>query len=118
MEFAPILQRIISELEGVKGVALAGLDGLIVAEVRNAPEIDLASLVAEHTPMIRTAARVFEGVDSGECEEIGLYSDRTVLLSRRVSPDYFLLLVLGSEGSPGKGRYLLKREGEAVARAL
>ena len=122
MALESLLNKIASEMEGLKGIALAGMDGLVVAEIQaeiqDGSDVDLTSMVAEHTPILRQAIRALNSRDAGRAEEICFYTDRDTLLFRMIANDYFILMVLGSEGNPGKGRYLLRREGDAVASAL
>ncbi len=111
MSLSDILMGIIGELEGSRGVAVVGMDGILVEEQKRDGELDLQTLGAEFSGLLRSSEKAFESVEAGEVVEIMMKAARSLLLLRRVTPEYFVMLVLHPDGNLGKGRFLLRRAG-------
>jgi predicted regulator of Ras-like GTPase activity (Roadblock/LC7/MglB family) len=67
-------------------------------------------LAAEFSAVLRQIEGVSEGLHFGQAHELCVLSEKGLILIKKINPEYFLLLVIHSEGNFGKGRYLLRRE--------
>jgi predicted regulator of Ras-like GTPase activity (Roadblock/LC7/MglB family) len=110
VSFVENLRRISNNLEDSLGVALVGMDGIVVEEHRRDNLLDLSALAAEFSALLRQIEEISEGLHFGLAQEICVLADKGLILIRKVNPEYFLLLVIHSDGNFGKGRYLLRRE--------
>lgn len=103
------LKGVIAELDGARGVALVGLDGIVVEEERADPQLDLQGLGAEWCGIIRQADKTFSSMEMGDSVEVSALAADRVVVARKIKGEYFLLLVMSRDGNFGKGRYLLRR---------
>ncbi len=119
MSLGETLDRIVRDLGAVRGVALVGMDGIVVEERCPDAGVDLPALGAELCGLIKTVERSAQesGIGGGRelgPQELSLGFSRDRVLARRLTPEYFALLVLAGDGNYGKGRYLLRREAAAL----
>ena len=118
MNFKERLQTIVDRVDDVLGVAISGMDGIILEERKVDPMLDLTSLAAEYSALWRTIDKTGQSVDLGAAQEVNILTEKLVILLKKISPDYFLILVAGSEKNFGKGRFLMRREAGALVEEL
>ena len=110
MSFVENLRKITNNLEDALGVALVGMDGIVVEEHRRDTLLDLPTLAAEFSTVLRQIEEITGSLPFGPSQELCVLGDKGLILIKKVNSDYFLLLVIHAEGNFGKGRFLLKRE--------
>ena len=110
MSFVENLRRVTNNLEDCLGIALIGMDGIVVEEHRRDNLLDLSALAAEFSAILRQLEEVSEGLQFGQSHELCVLADKGLILIKKINAEYFLLLVIHSDGNFGKGRYLLRRE--------
>jgi len=110
MSFVESLRRVTNNLKDSKGIALVGMDGIVVEEHKKDPTLDLQSLGAEYSAMMREVQRVNSSLQIGDIREVSVLTDKVIVISRQLSKEYFLVLVVEPEGNLGKGRFLIRRE--------
>ena len=118
MSLTASLQIILDGVEDAEGVALVGMDGIIVDEAKRLSTLDLHSLAAEYCNLWREMDRVSGGLSLGATQECSIASDARVLLFRRVTPEYFLAMALAGDGNTGRGRFFLRYNASQVAKEL
>ena len=111
MSLTDSLREVLEGLEGAKGVALVGMDGIVVEEQKQDSQLDLQTLGAEWCAILRQAEKGISPDDAGGVEELSVTSEKAVMVMRRIHEEYFLLLAIGKDGNFGKGRYLLRKAG-------
>ena len=109
MSFGDGLQHILNRVPGALGVAIAGMDGIIVEERKNDPRLDLQALGAECSTLLKSADRTTSSIEASGLKEFSMVCDNYVFVLRRINNDYFLILALPSEREFGKGRFQLRR---------
>jgi predicted regulator of Ras-like GTPase activity (Roadblock/LC7/MglB family) len=107
--FLETLSRISDRIEGVLALSLVAKDGIAVESVSSDPELDLEVLAAELVAQARAIAENHRELEVGEVQQFSVTTDRLTLMVSSVATDYYLLLVLGPEGSYGRARFELKR---------
>lgn len=112
------LARLLDQFESARGAALVGMDGIVVAEKRRDAGLDLQALGAECCGLFKALTKISQEGGLGEPEEFSLAANDGQLIVRRITPDYFTLLVIAPDGLFGKGRYLLRREASAIRQEL
>jgi predicted regulator of Ras-like GTPase activity (Roadblock/LC7/MglB family) len=118
MSFREIIEGIHAKEQMVRGGALTGSDGLAVEEwAAGSKGSDLSALCAEMAQFFKESDRISRENGLGECFELFLTGDRGQIYFRRVSGEYFLLLVADPGAIPGKCRFLL-RQGASRAREI
>ena len=118
MSFREIIEGIHEKDRLVRGGALTGSDGLPVEEwVAGPGPHDLSALCAEMAQCFKESSRISRENGLGDCSELFLAGDRGQVYFRRVTDEYFLLLVADPGAIPGKCRFLL-RQGSSRAREI
>ncbi len=108
MSFQDHLQKMANQVEALTGVAISDMDGIIVDEYKIDPSLDMSMLVAEYGGFWSAADKAGQSCDLGGTEEICILGEKTNLVIRKISKDYFLLVVISAEKGMGKGRFYAK----------
>lgn len=118
MSFSEHLKGIADGLDGLLGVALADMDGIIVEEYTVGSRLDMAVFVAEYSPLWNIAEKAGSSVNLDPPDEINLLHDTTAVIARKINPDYFLIMGLESKKGTGKGRFCLTLAAAAIEKEL
>jgi len=118
MTLAENLQHMMQQLEETSGVAIVGMDGIVVEEQKRDDQLDLQAIGAEFSALLKSAGKVCESVDWGGVEELVTSAAHFVVVLRLVTPEYFLILVMPHDGNLGKARFLLRRTGLQLKKEL
>lgn len=113
MVFQKILQDIIQGVEGGLAGLVIGRDGIALETfIRNSSEggMDIQALGVELVTLTGEIGRVTQVLGSESFEELSLVLPDNITVMRKITPEYFLVVVLGREGNFGKARYLMRRE--------
>jgi predicted regulator of Ras-like GTPase activity (Roadblock/LC7/MglB family) len=108
--FLEYLSRISDRIGGVLALSLVAKDGIPVESVSSDPDLDIEVLAAEliaQTRAISDNHRELQEV--GQVQQLSVTTDRLTLMVSSVANDYYLLLVLGSQGNFGRARFELRR---------
>jgi predicted regulator of Ras-like GTPase activity (Roadblock/LC7/MglB family) len=109
--FLDQLSRISNRIEGAVALSLVARDGISVESVSSDPGLDLDVLAAEMVAQARAISENHRELEAGEVEHLAVATDRFTLMVSSIAADYYLLLVLGPEGNPGRARFELRRAG-------
>ncbi len=102
----------------INGGALAGSDGLAVEEWNAKPAgQDMHALCAEMAQFFKESGRITSETGLGAAREVFVASENGLIFVRRVTDEYFLLLVTAPQAIQGKCRFLL-RQGARQAREM
>lgn len=107
--FLEKLSQISDRIGGVLALSLVARDGIAVESVASDPDLDLEVLAAELVSQARSIAENHRELDVGEVQQFSVSTDRLTLMVSSVTPEYYLLLVLGPEGNYGRARFELRR---------
>jgi predicted regulator of Ras-like GTPase activity (Roadblock/LC7/MglB family) len=119
MTFRDLIEGMHEKESGVRAGALAGIDGLAVEEWRKMPSRDdIPALCAEMVQLFRESGRIALENGLGGTEEIVLAGEAGQVFVRKVTEDYFLLMVADPGVIPGKCRYLLRRGAQRAREML
>lgn len=110
MNLVESLRRINNNLDDALGVALAGMDGIVVEEHKRDGLLDLNAMAAEFSGILKQLEGVARNIQLNGISELCVLADSGMTLVRKINEEYFLLLVISPEGNFGKGRFLLRRE--------
>lgn len=109
MTFRDLIEGMHRKDASIRGGALAGLDGLAVEEWQASPqEYDFPALCAEMAQFFREAGRIAGENGLGASSELLLAGEQGMVLVRKVTEDYLLLLVAEPAAVPGKCRFHLR----------
>lgn len=107
--FLERLSRISDRIPGALAVSLVDGDGIAVESYASDGSFDLEMLAAELVDQIRAISDDHGDLDVGAVRQLTVTTDRVTLMVSSVGSGYYLLLVLGPEGSLGRARYELRR---------
>lgn len=111
--FRKVLHDILQRTDGCLGVLIMGFDGIPVEDVwrEGMPDPDLEITVAECSSLVVAASRANRGGKLGRLREMTISGEKKAFIVRLMSKEYFIAMILTSEGSFGRGRYELARAG-------
>jgi predicted regulator of Ras-like GTPase activity (Roadblock/LC7/MglB family) len=87
-----------------------GFDGISVEthQKEEAADLELNGTWVEYANLLGQLRQAAEALKTGEVQEVSVNSERVMTLMRLISPEYFLILALRTDGNYGKGRYVLR----------
>lgn len=107
--FAQTLKDIVSRLSDVDCIFLMAMDGLPVEKVIRNASLSVDMITAEFTSILRTAMQTSREIGAGDLEELVVLSGQLLLVLRTITPEYYLMAVLPSDGNLGRARFELKK---------
>ena len=108
MNFSDVLRETVDRVDGAVSAMIIAADGIPVQEYVSEKLIDLTGLGAEASAMIRDINLASENLGLGEAREFSIISDTCGIIMRRITPEYYLALVIKPDGNYGKGRFVLR----------
>ena len=96
---------------------LSGPDG-VVDYVQPDSSLDIEAIAAECETLLRIAGRTSEDTGAGNLIEYVVVSDKSIMISRNVSSEYFLILLSRAQEQVGRGRYELKLAAREIQRHI
>ena len=107
--FLDRLSRISNRIDGALALSLVARDGIPVESFSSDPDLDLDVLAAELIAQVRSITENHRELEVGDVQQFSVTTDRLTLMVSAVAADYYLLLVLGPEGTYGRARFELRR---------
>ena len=107
--FLEHLSRITGRIDGALALSLVARDGIPVESVSSDPGIDLEALAAEMVAQARAISENHRELEVGDVQQLSVTTERVTLMVSTVTPEYYLLLVLGPDGNYGRARFELRR---------
>jgi predicted regulator of Ras-like GTPase activity (Roadblock/LC7/MglB family) len=109
MTFRDLIEGMHRKDASIRAGALAGADGLVVEEWQFSPhDRDLAALCAEMAQFFKESGRIAGESGLGGANELLLAGEQGVVLVRKVTEDYLLLLVAEPGAVTGRCRFYLR----------
>jgi predicted regulator of Ras-like GTPase activity (Roadblock/LC7/MglB family) len=116
--FREVLRRIAERVEGTRAVAILGLDAIPV-ETHGDPEgLSIEAIAAELVALVKASRNPRRELETGPIREVCVVGERSRAVLSRITPEYYLLLLLGEEGSLGRVRYELERASLALEKEM
>jgi len=116
--FAELLESITGKVEGTLGAIVMGMDGISVEKCFPLGSDNIESLAAEYTPLLKASSNAFQDIGHGPLQELIVSTDSNIIAIRMITAEYFLLLLLNSDGNIGRARFELKKAKHALAKEL
>lgn len=111
-------QEITTRLDGCQAIALVGMDGILIETLPVEDDVNLDLLAAEYAAVVKGARDAQKECGDGDLQELMFTSDRSVVLSRCLNGEYFLILSLHRDGNLGKARFEMKKAGGRILSEL
>jgi len=111
MSYRESLKALTEATDGSMAAIIMGYDGIPIDEfiIDNVP-YDMQLVAVEYANLLRDIKRTVELLENGAMQEISIATDRLRVLVRVINDDFFLVMIIATDGNYGKGRYLLSRE--------
>jgi predicted regulator of Ras-like GTPase activity (Roadblock/LC7/MglB family) len=108
MLFADILREVVTGTDGALGALVIGTDGISVEEFSLDRDLDLQAMTVEFSTLLREIERGSQAAQIGTTREVTVITDKALIMFRRLTAEYFTVLIIKPEGNLGKGRFLLR----------
>jgi predicted regulator of Ras-like GTPase activity (Roadblock/LC7/MglB family) len=110
MSFRTHLESVVNQVDGALACSVMGFDGISVEthQKEEAADLELNGTWVEYANLLGQLRQAAEALKTGEVQEVSVNSERVMTLMRLISPEYFLILALRTDGNYGKGRYVLR----------
>jgi len=108
MSFSDILKEVVNGTDGALGALVVGLDGIPVDEYTVSNEVDLQSMTVEYSTLLKEIEKGSQAAQMGSTKEVTVIADKAMIMLRRLTDEYFFVLIIKPEGNFGKGRFLLR----------
>ncbi len=111
MSFIDTLAQIVGRVEGCAAAVILGIDGIPIERcvLDLDPDLDVDLVATEFTTLLRRSMRTASDTDLGELREMVFVTERGTFLLRPITSEYFLLLILRSDGNTGRARFELRK---------
>jgi len=106
--FRHALQAIRDRVEGTLAVSLIGLDGIAVESI-DGSGIPLDVMGAEFGGFVRSIRLSNTELNTGDVLQFSVVTEKMTIFLSAITPDYYVLLVLGPNGNYGRARFELGR---------
>lgn len=90
-------------------VLLVGTDGIIIERVGEEKDAEFDALAAEYAVVLNRSRSTATDTGLGELNELLTITNESILLTKILNEDYFVMMKLNSESSLGKARYEVRR---------
>lgn len=107
--FSELLQQMVRRIEGVKAVAIIGLDGMIVDRCVVSYDSDLELVAAEYSSLLGETVKTASDTGLGDLKETIVSTDQSIFFVKILSPEYFVLLIGAENTSLGRARFEMRK---------
>jgi len=110
MTFREHMQRIVESVPGATACALMGFDGIAIDSYElGGGELDIPTLLTEYSSAAISLRHTGQQQPAaGSVAEVVIATPNLTTVLRPLNEEYFLAVVLGPQGVPGKARYLMR----------
>ena len=112
MRFDEAVSELCSGCPGALGAAIVDPDGIPVAATPDGGRLE--DVGAQFATIIREVQQAERELHHGGLEQLTVYGEGSTLILTLMGGGYFLVLLLGSDGLLGKGRFLSRVTGERL----
>ncbi len=106
--FTERLQQVKDRIAGARSISLVAKDGIPVESVGESL-LDLEMLAAELMSQVRAVSQNHQEISVGKVRQFAVSTDRFTLMVGSLTPEYFLMMVLGTDANYGRARFELRR---------
>jgi predicted regulator of Ras-like GTPase activity (Roadblock/LC7/MglB family) len=113
--FTDVLGDLMTGVPGIIGAAVLAEDGLMLESKMTDGAPDIEVIGAELAVSFRNFNKGIEDVEAGDFEEFHAKYGRLTYVARRLTHEYFALVVITPEGFLGQARWQLRKAAERLA---
>lgn len=108
MELSSAIDEILRREASVLAAIILDKDGIVVADKSKDNTGSAQELAIEYASAMRQIIKVTDVLNVGNLEEVLISTEKSVIVIRLITRDYYLILVTNTEGNIGKAKYLAK----------
>jgi predicted regulator of Ras-like GTPase activity (Roadblock/LC7/MglB family) len=117
--FQEVLREVVENTEGGVATLLMDFEGIAVDSYsRPNAVIDINTIGAELSVVLKSIRRAGEMLEAGETSEIAIQTDKVTTLIRLVNDSYFVAFSLEPGANIGKARYMLRTRAPVLLKDL
>ncbi|MCP4677180.1 MAG: hypothetical protein GY854_17025 [Deltaproteobacteria bacterium] len=116
--FGQKLEGAVASVGGSEAAILMGLDGIQVDAFCASKELDIETVGMEFSVLLKEVRKAADLLEAGDAEEMTVRTEKMVTVLRIVNENYFVALVLSTDGNLGKARYTLRVLAPEMAKDL
>ena len=110
MAFKEIIKEIVDRADGGIAGLLMDADGIVVESYEKASvEVDIQALGVEYINLLQQCRKLCEENKAGKLSELSFITSNYTIIGRPITDDYFLTMVLSTDGNYGKARFLIRQ---------
>ena len=99
----------VSRTEGAEMVLLVGTDGIVIERAGEEKDTEFDNLAAEYAVVLNRSRSTATDTGLGKLNELLTITDQSVLLTRILNEDYFVMMKLNHASYLGRARYEARR---------
>lgn len=107
--FRDVLSGVRDRVHGALAVSLIGLDGIAIETIGGGGAVPVETLGAEFGGFVKSIRHSNTELDTGEVLQFSLVTEKYITFLSEVTPEYYILLVLGPDGNYGRARHELSK---------
>ena len=106
--FTQLLNQLSSRTEGAEMVLLVGTDGIIIERVGEEIDADFDALAAEYAVVLNRSRATATDTGLGKLNELLTITNESILLTKILNEDYFVMMKLNAASGLGRARYEIR----------
>ncbi len=119
MPFRETLQSMVENVGGGIGAIIMGYDGIAIDEhLAQNVHYDMPLLAVEYSNLLKDIKKTVDVLQGGAMEEVSFSTALLRVVTRPITDEFFLMLILEKDGNFGKARFLLRRDAPRFVDAL
>lgn len=107
--FREILEKIVNNVEGIKGICIMGMDGIPIDQLVTDGSVSVEEVGVEMGSIIKKIEELSPFLKGGGLREFDLIFEDYLVIVRKVTNDYFVFAILDPYGNFGKARYYIRK---------
>jgi predicted regulator of Ras-like GTPase activity (Roadblock/LC7/MglB family) len=108
MSFSEILKDVVTKVDGSTGLFIIASDGIPVEGYVKEDTVDESALSAEFSAILKTLHFAFDNLQFGSIDEFSISTERYNIVVRKITSEYYLVLMMEPSSNIGKGRFYLR----------
>lgn len=106
--FSQHIKKVVDNVEGGIGGVVMGLDGIAVDSYVRREEVDITTMGMEFSYILGQVKKAGESLKVGSLNEFSVKAESMTMIVRMLNDEYFMAVVLGTDGNFGKCRFLMR----------
>jgi predicted regulator of Ras-like GTPase activity (Roadblock/LC7/MglB family) len=111
--FRRVVEQLRKHVTDIQAVIFVGPEGVVDQMVEDS-SLDMETIVGEYITLLHIARSASEDSGAGDLVENIVVSERSIMITRSISPEHYLILLSKSQDQIGRARYELKQAAREI----